>query len=191
MDRDLRRLLLLAGLVGVGLGALSLAGDRASFETVWRLFAIVGNLAGPWVLAALLLGRRAGDLRSGAAAGGVSSVVGVAGYYLGVLLSGGDVAGAVGAGTVWLAVAVVIGPLIGACGAAQRHPPDEVVRLLAVAFPAAALIAEGIWVAVTWRVWVIGHIWHTIDLVVAITLGALGLVLPVLVATDRRRLAPT
>jgi hypothetical protein len=168
-------LLAVALLAGVGLGGLSVLGDRVDVETPWRVVALLGNLAAPWTLVAFAVGRFATSAWRGSLAGTVTSVTGVFAYY-GVLLSlvgRGD--GVPWAPVVWTIVALVAGPVMGACGAwtaAHRRRPS----VAAVALPAAALLAEALWYGATARVWVIGHPWHRIDLgiVAALILAALA-----------------
>ncbi len=178
-----RRVILLAVLVGGGLGVFSVLADGI---LPGRLFGILGNIAAPWGLAAFLVGCQTTSWRRGALAGGLALVVGVAVYYLGVA-ERGYVAG--GANLVWTAVALVAGPVMGLSGAAIRsrpaHPP-----VWAVAAPSAMLVAEAIFLALDRKVWrwnLGAEPYRLIDLGVMIALLFGGLALPFVFEKDRPR----
>ena len=179
------RVLLVATMTGVALGTFSVLADGL---LPGRLFVTLGNLAAPWGLAAFLVGLRAPSLRQGALAGGLTLVVGVATYYLGVVLRGYVVGGTT---LVWTVVAAVAGPIMGLSGAAI---PSRSVRppVVAAAAPSAMLLAEAIFLVVDRRVWLYdlgAEPYRLVDLglIAAFLLGAVAL--PPLFVKERRRRA--
>lgn len=72
------QVLLAAIAVGCGLGAISVWGERAGV----RVLTIVANLASPWGLAALVVGRLTSSMKRGAFAGGLTLLVGMAAFYV-------------------------------------------------------------------------------------------------------------
>jgi Family of unknown function (DUF6518) len=171
----------LAVVVGVALGVFSLLADGI---VPGRLITLLGNIAAPWGIAAFFVGFRASSPKQGALAGALALVVGVATYYAGAAIR--DYAAGTATNVVWTVVALVAGP-IGACGAAisirRERPP-----VLAVALPAALLVAEGFFLLVdrrAWR-WDLGaETYRLIDLGVALALVVGGLVLPWVFLKDR------
>jgi len=141
-----RGVLLVAVVVGVALGVFSLLADGI---LPGRLVTLLGSIAAPWALAAFVVGYRATSPRQGALAGAIALVVGVATYYAGAGARGYAVGEL---NVVWTVVALVAGPVVGACGAAistrREHPP-----LVAVILPGAMLVAEGLFLLYTRRVW--------------------------------------
>jgi Family of unknown function (DUF6518) len=178
-----RSVLLIAVVVGVALGLFSLLEGGVG----GRLFGILGNIASPWGLAAFLVGYRATSRRQGALAGGLGLVVGVATYYL-----GGAVRGYVPTdlNVLWTVVALVAGPIMGACGAAVSTRPAR-PPVLAVAAPAAMLVAEALFLMYDRRPWawnLSAETYRLIDLGVAVAMIVGGLVLPwVFVKEPRQR----
>ena len=114
-----RRVLLLAVVVGAGLGVFSVLADGI---LPGRLFGILGNIAAPWGLAAFLVGHSTTSWKRGAVAGGLTLVVGVAVYYLSVAARGYE---ANGANLVWTMAAFVAGPIMGLSGAAVKSRPSR------------------------------------------------------------------
>ena len=105
-----------------------------------RALTIVVNLASPWGLAALIVGRRAPSPRHGAIAGGITRLVGMLTFFL--VIPDGYVLGV--PDIVWTLVAIAVGPVMSLCGVvtavgSTRH------RALAVVAPSAMLLAETIW----------------------------------------------
>jgi hypothetical protein len=150
-----------------------------------RLITLLGNIAAPWGIAAFVVGFRAASPRQGAVAGALALVVGVATYYVGAAIR--DYALVTATNVVWTADALVAGPVIGACGAAisnrRERPP-----VLAVALPAAILVAEGFFLLVDrkfWRSDFGAETYRLIDLGVALALVVGGLVLPWVFLKDR------
>lgn len=175
-------MLLLAVVVGVALGVLSILADGI---LPGRLFTLLGNIAAPWVVAAFFVGFRATSVRQGALAGGLALVVGVATYYVGGALR--DYAVATATNVVWTVVALVAGPIMGASGAAvsnrRERPP-----VIAVALPAAMLVAEGFFLVIDRKIWRSdfgAETYRLIDLGVALALVVGGLVLPWVFLKDR------
>jgi hypothetical protein len=172
----------LAVVVGVALGVFSLLADGI---VPGRLITLLGNIAAPWGMAAFFVGFRASSPKQGALVGALALVVGSATYYAGAAIRG--YAAGTATNVVWTVVALVAGPILGACGAAisirRERPP-----VLAVALPAALLVAEGFFLLVdrkAWR-WNLGaETYRLIDLGVALALVAGGLVLPWLFLKDR------
>ncbi len=176
-----RNVLLLAVVVGVALGAFSLLADGIIGG---RLFTILGNMAAPWGLAAFFVGFRATSVKQGALAGGLALLIGVATYYLGGALRDYVVNST---NVVWTVVALVAGPIMGACGSAvsnrRERPP-----VLAVAVPAAMLVAEGFFLVIDRKIWRSNfgaEPYRLIDLGVALALVVGGLVLPWVFLKDR------
>ena len=178
-----RGVLLVAVVVGVALGVFSLLADGT---LPGRLFTLLGSIAAPWALAAFVVGYRATSPRQGALAGAVALVVGVATYYAGA----GARDYAVGElNVVWTVVALVAGPVVGACGAAistrREHPP-----LVAVILPGAMLVAEGLFLLYTRRVWSTdfgAEPYRLIDVGVAAALVVGGVVLAWVFVKERDR----
>ena len=175
-------MLLLAVVVGVALGVFSILADGILPS---RLFTLLGNIAAPWGVAAFVVGFRATSVRQGALAGGLALVVGVATYYVGGALR--DYAVVTATNVVWTVVALVAGPVMGACGAAvtnrRERPP-----MIAVALPAAMLIAEGFFLVIDRKMWrsnLGAEPYRLIDLGVALALVVGGLVLPWVFLKDR------
>ena len=179
-----RGVLLVAVVVGVALGVFSLLADGV-FRA--RVFEVLGNLASPWGLAAFFVGYRAASWRQGAFAGALALVVGVATYYNGGVVRGYVVTEV---NVVWTVAALVAGPIMGACGAAistrRERPP-----VVAVAAPAAMLVAEALFLLIDRRVWawnLSAEPYRLHDLGVAVAMLVGGLVLPwVFVKEPRRR----
>jgi hypothetical protein len=172
----------LAVVVGVALGVFSVLADGI---LPGRLFTLLGNIAAPWGIAAFVVGYRAPSVRQGALVGGLALVVGVAAYYLGAAIR--DYTVVTATNVVWTAVALIAGPVMGACGAAvsnrRERPP-----VVAVALPAAMLVAEGFFLLVDRKVWrwnPAAETYRLIDLGVALALIVGGLVLPWLFLKDR------
>jgi Family of unknown function (DUF6518) len=166
----------------VTLGIFSLLADGI---IPGRLITLLGNIAAPWGIAAFVVGFRAASVKQGALAGAAALVVGVVTYYAGAAIR--DYAVATATNVVWTAVALVAGPVLGACGAAistrRERPP-----VLAVALPAAMLVAEGFFLLVDRKIWRsdFGAETHRlIDLGVVLALVVGGLVLPWVFLKDR------
>ena len=178
-----RRLWLVSAVVGVGLGVFSQLADGIIGG---RLFGLLGNIASPWGLAAFFVGRLTTSPKRGAAAGALTLVVGVAVYYLFGAIRGYDV-GALN--LVWTSVALVAGPVMGWSGAAISAEPER-PPLLAVAAPAAMLVAEALFLAIDRKVWrynLGAETYRLIDLGVMLALLVGGLVLPMVFEKDRHR----
>ena len=151
-----------------------------------RVFEVLGNLASPWGLAAFFVGYRAASWRQGAFAGALTLVVGVATYYNGGVVRGYVVTDL---NVVWTVAALVAGPIMGACGAAvstrRERPP-----VVAVAAPAALLVAEALFLLIDRRVWawnLSAEPFRLHDLGVALAMLVGGLVLPWVFVKDPRR----
>jgi len=178
-----RRLWLVSAVVGVGLGVFSQLADGIIGG---RLFGLLGNIASPWGLAAFFVGRLTTSPKRGAAAGALTLVVGVAVYYLFGAIRGYDV-GALN--LVWTSVALVAGPVVGWSGAAISAEPER-PPVLAVATPAAMLVAEALFLAIDRKVWrynLGAETYRLIDLGVMLALLVGGLVLPMVFEKDRHR----
>ena len=178
-----RRLWLVSAVVGVGLGVFSQLADGIIGG---RLFGLLGNIASPWALAAFFVGRLTTSPKRGAAAGALTLVVGVAVYYLFGAIRGYDV-GALN--LVWTSVALVAGPVVGWSGAAISAEPER-PPVLAVATPAAMLVAEALFLAIDRKVWrynLGAETYRLIDLGVMLALLVGGLVLPLVFEKDRHR----
>jgi Family of unknown function (DUF6518) len=178
-----RRLWLVSAVVGVGLGVFSQLADGIIGG---RLFGLLGNIASPWGLAAFFVGRLTTSPKRGGAAGALTLVVGVAVYYLFGAIRGYDV-GALN--LVWTSVALVAGPVMGWSGAAISAEPER-PPVLAVAAPAAMLVAEALFLAIDRKVWrynLGAETYRLIDLGVMLALLVGGLVLPLVFEKDRHR----
>jgi len=178
-----RRSFLVAIVVGVALGVFSILADGI---VGGRLFVILGNLAAPWALVAFLVGLRTTSLRHGALAGGLTLVIGVATYYLGVAVRGYVL---LESNAVWTVVAAVVGPIMGLSGAAissrRERPPVG-----AVAAPSSMLVAEAIFLVIDRRVWLYNlraEPYRLIDLGVVAAFLIAGLAIPVLFVKEGRR----
>lgn len=167
-------LFLVAALGGIALGGVAVAGDR---QGVPRVMTLVANLAAPWGLVALLVGRVARSPREGAVAGGGALLIGMAAFYMFTpalyLHSARNL--------IWTAVALLVGPLMGVCGAISKRaePPPR----LASVIPAGIILGEGAWIAFERRVWrwnlsLEPHRWN--DVVVLVALAIAALAIPVL-----------
>jgi Family of unknown function (DUF6518) len=170
-----RRVFVLAVVVGVALGVFSILADGI---IPGRLFTLLGNIAAPWGIAAFVVGYRARSIKQGALAGALALVVGVVTYYAGTAIR--DYAADTSTNVIWTVVALVAGPVMGACGAAvsnrRERPP-----VLAVALPAAMLVAEGFFLLIDRKIWrsnLGAEPYRLIDLGVVLALVAGGLVLP-------------
>ncbi len=176
-------MLLVAVVVGVALGVFSLVADGVFHA---RVFEVLGNLASLWGLAAFFVGYRAASWRQGAFAGALTLVMGVATYYNGGVVRGYVVTDL---NVAWTVAALVAGPIIGACGAVvstRRERPPAV----AVAAPAAMLVAEALFLLIDRRVWawnLSAELFRLHDLGVAIAMLVGGLVLPWVFVRDPRR----
>jgi Family of unknown function (DUF6518) len=182
MIRTERHSLVIAVLVGVGLGTFSLLADGVIGG---RLFGILGNMAAPWALGAFFVGHRATSLRRGALLGALTLVVGVAVYYV----SGAVRGYVVGAPTlVWTLTALLAGPTMGLCGAAVAARPAR-PPLAAVVAPSALLVAEAIFLVVDRRPWhwnLGAEPYRLIDLAVAVVLFLGGFSLALFLAKEAR-----
>jgi hypothetical protein len=174
---------LLAVVAGAALGVFSIVADGV---VGGRLFVILGNLASPWGLAAFLVGLRATSLLRGLLAGGLTLLVGVGTYYVGVAIRGYVL---VEANVAWTVVAAVAGPIMGLCGAAissrRMRPP-----VAAVAAPASMLVAEASFFVIDRRIWLYdlqAEPYRLIDLAVVVAFLAAGLALPALLVSEGRR----
>ena len=182
--RKRRGVFLVAIVVGIALGVFSLLADSV-FRA--RAFEIVGNLASLWGLAAFFVGYRAASWRQGAFAGVLVLVVGIATYYNAGVIRGYAVADV---NVVWAVTALVAGPIMGGCGAAvsthRKRPP-----IVAVAAPAAMLVAEALFLLIDRHAWawnLSAELYRLHDLGVAVVMLIGGLVLPwVFVKEPRRR----
>jgi uncharacterized protein DUF6518 len=171
---------LLAVVVGIALGVFSILADGI---IPGRLVTLLGNIAAPWAIAAFAVGYRAPSVKQGALAGAIALSVGVVTYYAGAAIRDYGTATDV----VWTVVALVAGPILGACGAAisnrRERPP-----VIAVALPAAMLVAEGFFLLIDRRAWrwnLDAETYRLIDLGVALALIVGGLVLPWVFLKDR------
>ena len=190
MTGRLARPLIVAAAVGVLLGLLSIAGDTPSPYLWWRVFTVLGNIAAPWTVAAFLMGHNAKAPGPGALAGAVAMVVGIVVYYLYYFSGAIPVASTANIGfaaSIWFGVALIAGPVLGLCGgrvgASDGRPP-----LWAVVVPSAVLLAEAVWVAVTWRVWAVPHTQDIIELVVVVLLFVVAFALPAVTLRGTGRL---
>ncbi|MEA2516734.1 MAG: hypothetical protein QOG16_572 [Actinomycetota bacterium] len=179
----LGRVLLATVLVGGALGALSVFGEGPGRP---RALVLVANLASPWGLAALFLGRWTREPRRGAIAGAGALVLGMVAFYVftpALYLHGiRDI--------IWTAVALIVGPIMGLCGALTLSHRHRRVALLALAAPSAMLLSETLWLAKDRRAWA----WNLrlepqriVDVVVLIVLAVLAFLLPRLLSNDRDR----
>ena len=191
MTGRLARPLIVAGAVGLLLGLLSIAGDTPSPYLWWRVFTVLGNIAAPWTVAAFLVGHNAKAPGPGALAGAVAMVVGIVVYYLYYFSGAIPVASTANIGlaaSIWLGVALISGPVLGLCGGrvgmSDARPP-----LWAVVVPSAVLLAEAVWVAITWRVWVVPNPQDAVELAVVVVIALLAFALPWLTLRGTDRLA--
>jgi Family of unknown function (DUF6518) len=187
----LARTVIVAGGVGLLLGLLSIAGDTPSPYPWWRVFTVLGNIAAPWTIAAFLVGRNAKAPGPGAIAGGVAMVVGIVVYFLYYFSGAISVASTANIGiaaSIWLGVALISGPVLGLCGGRVSMGNGE-LPLWAVVLPSAVLLAEAVWVAVTWRIWAVPNPHDVVELVVVVLMVSAALALPFLTLRGTSRLA--
>lgn len=118
------RLWVPAVLGGIVLGVAAILTDVGAPT---RTVAMLGELAGPWLLVAAYVGSRGDRLRDAAVQGLVALLVGVVVYDLPSLVAGVSPLFMV----FWLAVAVVVGPIGGVAGWLRRNDPFPSIRVLA------------------------------------------------------------
>lgn len=183
MNTDRIRLLVISFAVGASLGIISVFGEGVG---VPRAVGILVNLAFPWGLTALLVGRLSPSPRFGALAGGATLIAGMLTFYLVVpaiyLQSARNL--------VWTAVALVIGPVMGWCGAMLRSDRAN-VQTLAVATASGVFLAESAWVAIERRAWLWkfrAETYRLQDASVLVAITLLAVTLPLVFVTERRRL---
>lgn len=139
---DSIRRLLVAVLLGLGVGLFSSRADLLPADTVLHVVVVMGNAVGPWVVVGFAAGAIQGALLRGAAGGVVALCVGVATYYGAAVLTWGDRAPAFlpALAALWLVVAAASGAIVGAAGggwaAGGRY------RLLGPIVLGGALLAE-------------------------------------------------
>ncbi len=92
------------------------------------------------------------------------------------------------AASIWLGVALISGPVLGLCGGrvgmSDARPPPW-----AVVVPSAVLLSEAVWVAITWRVWVVPNPQDSVELAVVVVIALLAFALPWLTLRGTDRLA--
>ena len=145
---------LAAAAIALALGGWGVAADLvgATESPIWQLFLLGGNLPGPWVVGAFVIGAVAGRSGlqpwSGAVLAAGALVVADGLYYVGLVALGArsTTDAVASAATVWGWVAVVAGVALGAAGAIWARPDRHGERTGAVAMGlvAAVLIAEAI-----------------------------------------------
>ena len=115
---DPLRRLLVAALLGLGVGLFSSRADLLPADTVLHVVVVMGNAVGPWVVVGFVAGAIQGAPKSGAFGGAVALCVGVATYYGAALLTWGDRAPAFlpALAGLWLVVAASSGGIVGAAG---------------------------------------------------------------------------
>ncbi len=117
----MRPAVLIALIAGTALGIVSVLSDYA-LRNPW---AMVGNLAGSWVLVAFAVGALAnrGSITRGAGAGMLSLIVATLAYYIGTSIARGLVRPdrLIPGAAVWSAVGLIAGPAAGAAGAVWRE----------------------------------------------------------------------
>lgn len=106
---------------GIGLGAFATATDVLGSS---RTVLLVGELAGPWLLVAYVVGRRRDTAGSAALHGLVALLVGVLVYDAVFVVAGSSPLYA----ALWLVVAVVVGPSGGATGWVSRSATSTWLR---------------------------------------------------------------
>lgn len=158
-------------------------------EGVSRALTIVANLASPWGIGAFLVGRLASSPSRGAFVGGVALISGMVTFYLltpALYLHGvRDI--------VWTIVAMIVGPLMGPSGALIATGRGR-SHTAAVIAPSSMLLAEATWFASERRIWLSNfqlEPYRLNDVAVLGVLVLLGLLLPLLLSHERRRLPGT
>jgi hypothetical protein len=127
--------LVMALLLGVGLGLSSALGDGASV----RVLVALANAISPWLIVAFVAGALQQGPRSAAVAGGAALFAAAATYYLGIAMiqaTGFPMHLAI----VWFVLALVIGPAAAVLGAAWRS--ESRWRPRAAGVLAGALLGE-------------------------------------------------
>ena len=169
--------------IAVALGGWGVAADLvgATESPIWQLFLLGGNLPGPWVVGAFVIGAVAGRSGlqpwSGAVLAAGALVIADGLYYVGLVALGArsTTDAVASAATVWGWVAVVTGVALGAAGAIWARPDRHGERTGAVAMGmvAAVLIAEAIVLARGLDVSDLGRTaYAALDVVVAVSLAA-------------------
>jgi hypothetical protein len=166
--------------VGLALGAFSAVGDRSDLVLVNGM----ANAAGPWLLAAFLVGKVQRTDRCGALAGATALLTGVAAYYAGILLGGNPFPLALL--FAWAVIAAASGAAFGIAGVGRAfagQPP----RTVSAALVSGALLAEAAHRLIRTEVWT-GIEWHRTDMQVAAADTLLAIVV-LLVLAGRRGLS--
>lgn len=186
-ERRLGSYALLALVAGVALGLFSGLGDRLPADTILHVVVALANAAGPWLVAAFVVGALAGAPLAGAITATVALVAAVAVYYLSIYFMGNTVADLLRSAGVWLAVSVVVGPLLGAAGGAWSRARRPVERIGAVGLLAGALAAEAILRLVQVEAWTGIDLART-DIQVGVVELGVAAVLPLLLLSPGERL---
>lgn len=138
---------LLAVLVGVATGVLTLIGQRY-LPGQWNTLANSGAI---WLLPVFFVGSRTPSLPQAASTGAATLLATMGGYYVASTLAG--TAHALFFVILWLGVALVAGPLFGFAGCAWKGD-RRVLRVIGVAMLGGVLAAEGLYLIV-----VLGYLW--------------------------------
>jgi hypothetical protein len=114
---SLRRLVV-AVLLGMGVGLFSSRADLLPADTLLHVVVVMGNAVGPWVAVGFAAGAIQGEPRPGAVGGAIALCIGVATYYGAALLTWGDRVPTIlpSLALVWLLVAAASGGIVGAAG---------------------------------------------------------------------------
>jgi hypothetical protein len=150
--------LLLALLLGVGLGLFSSRADILPPDTLLHVVVVMGNAVAPWVAVGFAAGAIQGEMRRGAIGGAIALCIGVATYYLAALLTWGQGVPSFLSQLVvaWLVVAALAGSITGAAGGGWAS--NGRLRSVGPTILAGALLAEA-----TYR-FIEVEGWHGIDL---------------------------
>ena len=154
---------LLAVVVGVAAGALTLVGQRF-LPGQWNTLVNSGAI---WLAPVFFVGSRMPSLPWGAWAGGATLLATLAGYYVPSTLGGTPHSPFFVA--LWVGVAFVAGPLFGVAGCAWRSD-RRTLRVVGVAMFGGVLAAEGLYLVV-----ILGYLWSGWAMVAAGVAAVVGL----------------
>jgi hypothetical protein len=139
--------LVIAVLLGIGLGLLSVVGDFTTDDGPEILLNALANAMGPWVVIAFVAGVAVGRPAAGIVGGVLALAVGVATYYVGAVVFWADrVPDLRLTVLVWMVVGLVAGSILGGAGGTWAGG-ERRWRPLAAALLSGALLAEAAYYA--------------------------------------------
>lgn len=169
-DRSWPAAALVAVVVGMVIGALTLVGQRF-MPGQWNTLVNSGAI---WLVPVFFVGSRMRSLPWAAAAGVATLLATLAGYYVPSTLAGTPHSAYFVA--LWVGVALIAGPLFGVAGCAWRSD-RRMHRVLGVAMLGGVIATEGLYLVV-----VLGYLWSGWSMVAA------GVVALIVLSSRRDRL---